>query len=278
MPQYTYDPDQLARAADYGSLQGPIHPSERADVVEAVYKLAEGFGTHNLGAGGALAGITRDAMLKGVGQIWKKFSRPEEYANMGTMALPNLKYRIKALAKEIREAPEWVFKNVEGFGPENKFWQGGSWNLKDKILKLGGWGVDPKALRHELAHSWEEYMPSEIQEVNKWNKYISNTARHYRDIPGYGDKMEKFLGEMFTGEHQIMPTERAAQDLAHIPLSKFKNQDQYVKMLTKQNEQVVPEMKERIKAMDRYARQLDPEKYKEFERNIYELPFLKEQK
>jgi hypothetical protein len=209
--------------------------------------------------GKAVISALRDALGYAAGSdALMQISNKEALRQVAKAAAEGVKYRKENLAdfkytlkdkklaglaaiREVKGAPEGVFDKISKieFSPtlnSAAYMQSGLPRGQGKgYVLMGPRRIDPEALRHETAHSWQrEYahpgFAAASQEADRARRYIEYTF----GIPEIvEDKMSQYIGEPWRGYHSLAPTEMNAESMEKVPFWRFDTADKYVDTLGK---------------------------------------------
>jgi len=172
-----------------------------------------------------------------------------------------------ATIQEVKGAPEGVFDKIQEiyFSPDTRtasYMRSGFPRGQGKgYVSMGPRRVDPEALRHETAHSWQLEYPDPAFEVATQEAKLAR--RHVESTFGIPeiveDKMSKYIGEPWRGYHSLSPTEMNAEAMQKVPFKKFDTVDKYLETLGRNfvgKRGIGPE---RTRAAKRFMKQTAPD-------------------
>jgi hypothetical protein len=202
----------------------------------------------------AIANLTKNQMLRSLGkQASGLLKMRNKYGQRDVdNPLVEFKGRVKSVAQEIRSAPEDVFEPVKVFKLTDA---GSNWTPVGNKISLNTQELNPRSLRHELTHAWDDTTPfvHEPQNIASYSrdyevadKYAPKTLSEQRQL--YNKFPHVRYARDLKGGHGFSPYELAAIDQEYIPLGAHSDIYDYMVSLRKSADNALVESIDRRRA------------------------------
>lgn len=162
---------------------------------------------------------------------------------------------------DIRSAPEALFDPVKSVETGDLWYGGAIADVGSGSIKFDPAQVKPQVLRHELSHLQQAANDRTKDLASEFYGVGRRAHREYGRNVDIHDYMTRKLGSWYKGSHDLIPAEINAEQMESIPLSLFKDVDQYRSFLEKHLKSAFPEGVNRMKALERRVRIEKPELY-----------------
>jgi len=198
-----------------------------------------------------IAAITKGQMLKKLGRgvsshIRQMKNLPPSLSTGNPVRVKNLKSRTKAVAAEIRSAPDDLYDDLSDFGYAQDLNTGARYSPSSNDIVIGSNFLRPGVLRHETAH-----MGQKQAGLIKGNEYANQSYHASADLaatttfPGMVDEMSAAMPHVqrarvpgkrgresyFDDKYAYLPMEIHAVNMEDVPLRKFKSSQDYLDSL-----------------------------------------------